>query len=165
MNRWRVELLGKGHLRAGFDCGVNDLNTFLERQAGQNARKDMSRTYVAVPEDSRGVAGYYTLSSGSIRFENLPPDAAKRLPHYPIPTAHLGRLAVDVKFQGRGLGGVLLVNALKRVRDIANDIGIHAVTVDALDKNARSFYEAHGFRSLTDDVHHLYLPLATIRQL
>jgi ribosomal protein S18 acetylase RimI-like enzyme len=165
MNTWRIERLDNRHQRDGFDCGEESLNVFLRVHAGQNARKDISRTYVAVPEESNIVAGYYTLSSGSVTFTDLPEELAKRLPGYPVPTAHLGRLAVGRQFQGRGLGGILLVDALKRVRDLADRIGIHAVTVHALNARAKSFYEAYGFLALRDDVFHLFLPMATIRKL
>lgn len=165
MSRWRIEPLAKCHSREAFDCGVDSLNVFLRSHAGQNARKDISRTYVAAPEDSDEVAGYYTISNGSVAFANVPDDLAKRLPQYPVPTAHLGRLAVDIRFQGRGLGGILLVDALKRIRDLADQIGIHAVAVHALDVRAASFYKAHGFIPLLDDASHLFLPMATIRKL
>lgn len=165
MNSWRIEPLDKTHRRDDFDCGEESLNTFLRAHAGQNARRDISRTYVALGAESDAVAGYYTLSSGSVGFQNLPDEASRRLPRYPVPTAHLGRLAVDREFQGKGLGGILLVDALKRVRETADKIGIHAVTVHALNVSARKFYEAYGFQSLRDDDLHLFLPMATIRKL
>lgn len=162
---WQIVRLGSEHDRREFDCGQTSLDEFLRRHAGQNARKDILRTYVLTQENSTTVAGYYSLSTGSTAFETLPDDLARRLPRYPIPTAHLGRLAVDRRWQGRGLGGILLVDALMRVRDIADQIGIHAVTVHSLNDRARTFYEAHGFISLHDDPHHLFLPMATVRML
>lgn len=165
MSQWRIELLDKQHQRDRFDCGEESLNTFLGDHAGQNARRDISRTYVVVAEGSVLVAGYYTLSSGSVTFADLPDDLSKRLPKYPVPTAHLGRLAVDRQHQGQGLGGILLVDALKRVCNLADRIGIHAVTVHALNDSAKRFYEAHGFLPLRDDPFHLFLPMATIRKL
>lgn len=165
MSQWRIEPLAKRHERAGFDCGEEGLNAFLRTHAGQNARRDVSRTYVAVPEGSKVVAGYYALSSGSVAFANLPDELARKLPRYPVPTAHLGRLAVDRQFQGQGLGSMLLVDALKRAAEAADRIGIHAVTVHAIDADARRFYLAHGFLELLDDRLHLFLPMATIRRL
>ena len=165
MSAWRIEPLSKQHHRADFDCGEESLNVFLQTHAGQNARRDISRTYVALPQDASSVAGYYALASGSVAFDALPDEAAKRLPRYPVPAAHLGRLAVDVRFQGRGLGGVLLVDALKRARGAADVIGICAVTVHALNDAVAHFYEVHGFLHLRDDPSHLFLPMATIRQL
>ena len=152
-------------MRKGFDCGKETLDVFLRTGARQNASKDVSRTYVAVPDGSADVAGYYTLSSGSVAFAAVPADLARRLPRYPLPTAHLGRLAVDRRFQGQGLGGILLADALKRVAALADQIGIHAVTVHAMDDQAKSFYEACGFGPFLDDPAHLFLPMATIRRL
>ena len=165
MTAWRIERLAKRHDRSDFDCGDDGLNDFLRRYAGQHACKDISRTYVALPQDSQAVAGYYTLSSGSVRLETLPDAAARRLPQYPIPTAHLGRLAVDVRIQGQDLGAILLVDALERARDLAERIGIHAVMVDAFNDKARSFYQAFGFLALKDDPYHLFLPMGTIRRV
>jgi ribosomal protein S18 acetylase RimI-like enzyme len=165
VSAYRIELLGKHHVRDEFDCGEESLNVFLQSYAGQNTRRDISRTYVALPKASDVVAGYYTLSSGSIAFVNLPDQLSCKLPKYPVPTAHLGRLAVDKQSQGQGLGGILLVDALKRVQTLADKIGIYAVSVDALNDKAKRFYEAYSFVSLLDDPHHLLLPMATIRQL
>ena len=165
MSRWLIELLDKRHKRDEFDCGEEGLNVFLRTHAGQDARRDISRTYVAVHSETGVLAGYYTLSSGSVVCENLPDEMARRLPKYPVPVAHLGRLAVDVHFQGKGLGGILLVDALKRARSTADQIGVFAVTVHALNARAKQFYEAHGFLSLLDDGMHMFLPMATIRKL
>jgi ribosomal protein S18 acetylase RimI-like enzyme len=165
MTTWRIEPLGKKHDRADFDCGRDSLNVFINRHAAQNARKDISRTYVYLPADSNVVTGYYTLSSDSITFDTLPDDLATRLPRYPVPTAHLGRLAVDARSQGSGIGGVLLVDALKRIEALAEQIGICAVTVHALDDKAVGFYQAFGFCRLKDDPYHLFLPVATVRKL
>lgn len=165
MSQWLIELPGKRHKRGAFDCGEERLNVFLRTHAGQNARRDISRTYVAVHSETGALAGYYTLSSGSVVCENLPDEMAGRLPKYPVPVAHLGRLAVDVHFQGKGLGGILLVDALKRALGTANQIGVFAVTVHALNARAKRFYETHGFLSLLDDERHMFLPMATIRKL
>ena len=165
MTTWCIEPLDRKHDRSGFDCGRESLNTFLSRHAAQNARKNISRTYVYLPADSNVVTGYYTLSSDSISFDTLPADIAARLLRYPVPTAHLGRLAVDARFQACGIGGILLFNALKRIEVLADQIGICAVTVHALDDKAICFYRAFEFRPLKDNPHHLFLPLATIRKL
>ncbi len=165
MSQWQIKLLDKQHERAGFDCGEESLNAFLRNHAGQNARRDISRTYVVTADGSPLIAGYYTLSSGSVMFADLPDELSRRLPKYPVPTAHLGRLAVDCRYQGQGLGGILLVDALNRACSLADRIGIHAVTVHALNTSAKRFYEAHGFLPLRDDSFHLFLPMATIRKL
>jgi GNAT superfamily N-acetyltransferase len=69
---------------------------------------------------------------------------------------------VDQAAQGQGLGGPLLADALKRCLGLAGQLGIHAVEVDAIDDQAKAFYEKYGFVPLLDNPRHLYLPVATI---
>lgn len=160
---WRIERLGRTHDRTSFACGKPALDEFILRRAGQYEKRSLGRTYVAVrPADSR-VLGYYTLAAGSIAFQNLPDEIARRLPGHPVPVALLARLAVDREAQGRGLGEALLFDALRRCLELAHGIGIHAVDVEAIDYQARSFYVRFGFVPLPDDELHLFLPIATIR--
>jgi len=111
------------------------------------------------------VRGYYAIAAGSVTFEQFPSKQRKRLPKYPIPVALLGRLAVDSQFQGRGLGKLLLLDALAKILRTSDSIGIHAVEVKAIDEAAKQFYLKYGFVELTDDQRHLYLPISTIRRL
>lgn len=163
--QWAIEPISKAHDRGHFDCGETSLNEYLKRYARQNAEMGISKTYVAVRPPSTRVAGFYSISTGSIEFDELPPEAARRLPKYPVPTAHLARLAVAKAEQGLGLGGVLLYDALERTARVADQIGIFAVTVDALHARARSFYLRYGFEPLRGDDLHLYLLLDTVRKL
>jgi hypothetical protein len=100
---WKVEPLTRRHDRQSFECGTAELDDFLQKHARQNADKDVSRTFVAVPPDSSRVLGYYSICAGSVDFEQLPPAAARGLPQYSLPTATLARLAVDTSDQGKGL--------------------------------------------------------------
>jgi GNAT superfamily N-acetyltransferase len=161
---WQIALLERSHRRKDFDCGEPSLSDFLRRFARQNDAKGISRTYVLLEEGSPIIVGYYTLCSGCISFATLP-DEHSQVPRYPVPTAHIARLAVDRARQGQGLGAMLLADALKRIRQISSQIGIYAVTVHALHEKAKAFYEAFGFIALKDDALHLFLPLATIRNL
>jgi ribosomal protein S18 acetylase RimI-like enzyme len=161
---WQIVPLDRSHQRDAFDCGEPSLNDYLCRYARQNDAKGVSRTFVLLEEGSPIILGYYTLSAGSVAFTTLPDDYS-RLPKYPVPTAHIGRLAVDRTRQGQRLGELLLVDALKRIRQTSRQIGIHAVTVHALHEKAKAFYEKFGFIPLKDDALHLFLPLATIENL
>ena len=160
-----IEPLAKQHVRDEFDCGNAELNTFLRKYARQNEQKGLSRTYVAVRQNARTVCGYYSLSSSSVEFVHLPEDLQRRYPRYPIPVAHFGRLAVDRREQGRGLGAYLLIDALLRVLEIADQLGIAAVEVKAIDEEARRFYLKYGFKELKDDHRHLYMPVTNIKKL
>ncbi len=162
---WAIEELSGRHDRSSFDCGSESLNEFLRRFAGQNQRLGISRTYVAVPPGSTRVEGYCSISSGAVRFVDLPDEQAKRLPRYPVPVAHLGRLAVHRPVQGLGLGRLLLMDALERIVRAARVIGIHAVEVLAEGEAARRFYRKYGFVALRDDSLHLYLSVGALRGL
>jgi GNAT superfamily N-acetyltransferase len=149
------------HDREAFDSGEPKPDEFSRRYARQNEAKGLSRTYVAVHPGESRVLGFYAVSSGAITFENVP----ERLPKYPIPVAHLGRLAVDRSVRGQGLGEFLLVDALRRVTLVAEQLGIYAVEVWAKNELARNFYLKYGFTLLVDDQFHLYLPMQVIRRL
>jgi GNAT superfamily N-acetyltransferase len=165
MPDWRVELLSNEHGRAGFSCGQPLLDQFLQQLAGQQAKRDFSRTYVVILPPASGVLGYYSLSAGSFDLGVLPEEKRRKLPKHPVPVAHIGRLAVDQSTQGQGLGAFLLLDALARCERLADEIGLHAVEVHAIDESARNFYLKYGFEPLLDDVHHLYLPMKAIRKL
>jgi predicted N-acetyltransferase YhbS len=159
VDEWRIECLGRKHVRAGFDCGKPALDEFLHALVNQYEKRNLGRTYVALRKDASRVLGYYTLASGSIAAESLPVNQAKKLPRHPVPVVLLARLAVDRSVHG----GFLLRDALSRSLDLSEKLGIHAVVVDALDDEARAFYERFGFLPLTDDALRLFLPLSTIR--
>lgn len=95
----------------------------------------------------------------------MPEELRKKLPKYPLPVALIGKLAVDKTAQGRGLGQTLLVDALKRVARIADQMAILAVEVHAIDERATQFYQKYGFQQFHDHSSHLFLPLATFRSL
>jgi GNAT superfamily N-acetyltransferase len=160
---WRIERLDRGQVREGFDCGKPSLNEFLHALVSQYEKRNLGRTYVALQEGDQRVLGYYTLASGAITAEGLPAKQAKKLPRHAVPVVLLARLAVDRGVHGRGLGGFLLRDALTRSLDLSEKLGIDAVVVDALDAEAKAFYERFGFLPLTDDEMRLFLPLSTIQ--
>ena len=140
------------------------MNLYLQEHASQNAKKGIAQTYVIVPSTViTFIGGYYSLSSGSVDFNAMPRE--KHLPRYPIPVAHLGRLAVDVSVQGEKLGKRLLLDAFSRSLKIADLAGCYAIEVKALDTAASQFYVKYGFVPLTDDPLHLYITLKSVRKL
>nr|WP_199300628.1 GNAT family N-acetyltransferase [Coleofasciculus sp. FACHB-542] len=135
----------------------------MKQYAGQNDRKGIAKTFVAIlKEDGNEVVGYYTISMSSITFDSLPEQLRKRLPRYPVPAMLIGQLAVDTSMQGRGLGKRLLMDALSKGVRLADEVGIFAVRVDALDDESKQFYLKYGFVPLIDYEFSLFLPMATI---
>ncbi len=163
---WTVERLAKHHDRADFDCGNPALSDWLRQHAGQSEAKDVTRTYVLVGPGHARISGYYAISACQVRYENLPPHSTKRLPkRMSIPAALLGKLAVERTLHGRGMGGVLLVDALRRIHGLADEIGIRTVVVDAIDDRARAFYLHYGFEPMIGYPDRQFLGVRTIQHL
>jgi len=163
MNDWRIERLDRTHLRDRFACGKPPLDDFLRTLVSQYEKRNLGRTYVAVGASDRRVLGYYKIASGAIAFDSLPAKSAKKLPHHPIPVILIARLAVDQVARGQRLGEKLLLDALDRSLELSDQLGVHAVVVDAIDQEAKRFYQKYQFTSLMDNEVHLYLPVSTIR--
>lgn len=159
-----VEPLGQHHDRAAFTCGAPALDGYLQRQATQDVRRRIAQVFVAVGDTPAFVAGYYTLSAASFSRESLPEDLARRLPRYPVPAAILGRLAVDQRWQGKGLGEFLLADAGGRVLDASERLAVFALIVDAKNERAAAFYERYGFKRFPDAPGRLFVPLETLAQ-
>ena len=154
-----VEPLGRRHDRAAFSCGLPELDRYLARQAGQDVRRRIARVFVCTAGEADAVLGYYTLSALSIDLASLPWQRARKLPRHPVPCAPIGRLAVDRSAHGRGLGGMLLADAVRRVVAAGETVAMHALIVDAANDDAKRFYERFGFAPLTDEPMRLFLPL------
>lgn len=146
-----IELLGKKHNRENFDCGKEPLNNYLKTQAGQDIKRKLSACFVLSQNDAN-IQGYYTLSNNSIPLNSFPEHIRKKLPksYNSIPTTLLGRLAIDKKYQGQGIGEILLIDALKRSYEISKEIGSFAVVVDPIDEEAERFYTKYDFIKLPD---------------
>jgi ribosomal protein S18 acetylase RimI-like enzyme len=162
----RITGIGKRHDRKHFDSGNPTLDEWFVAYARQADRKGTTRVFVGEQAgQSNRVLGFYALSAGEIAIEDLPSTQRKQLPRYPVPVVRLTRLAVARSCQGRGLGGMLLVDALRRCVDVSTQLGTVAVVVDAIDKNAATFYERYGFINLTGKPLKLFLPIVTVRDL
>lgn len=157
-----IQLLGAGHRREGFDCGDAALNDFLLRQAGQQQQRGFGKTYVALADDGVSVIGFVTASAGQVATSALSSQA--KLPRYPAPVLRIGRLAVDARHQGKGVGQDLLAFALRLAVEFSQRVGLYAVVVDAKHDKARAFYVKLGFIVCVDNPLCLYLPVATLER-
>jgi len=162
---FRIEPLSGEHDRSQFRSGSDALDRYLREQASQDTKRRIATCFVALSVGSGDVAGYYTLTATSVALNALSPEIAKKLPGYPVvPAALLGRLAVSRRYQGQGLGGVLLADAVQRTARA--ELGVFAMLVDAKDEAARRFYEHLGFALLPGEGRRLCLPIsAALRRL
>ncbi|MHB0983466.1 MAG: GNAT family N-acetyltransferase [Thiobacillus sp.] len=153
----QVRPLTGSHDRRGFDCGRPELNDWLRQVARQHQDKGLSKTFVASREALPDrICGYYALTLAELENRHLPEAWRKKLPRR-IPGVRLGRLAVDGQYQGKGLGELLLIDALTRTRRIVTEAGGIGLFVDAIDEQAAGYYRRFGFVASPDNSLLLFL--------
>lgn len=160
-----IELLDKKHNREDFDCGKELLNNYLKTQAGQDFKRKLAVCFV-LSNNEKNIQGYYTLSNNSIPLSSFPDAIRNKLPksYNAIPSTLLGRLAIDKKYQGQGIGKILLIDALKRCHEISEKIGSFAVIVDPIDEEAEKFYKKYDFIKLPDS-EKMFIATKTLQEL
>ena len=160
---FQVVRLESLHDRDSFNSGSEPLDSYFKQQVSQDVRRRVTACYVALTEDQQ-ISGYYTLASASILLSDLPAQLGKKLPRYPtVPAIRMGRLAVDQAFQGAGLGGALLADAL--TRSMRSEVAAYALLVDANDETAALFYQHHGLMALPSRALTLFVPFASVTGL
>lgn len=159
---WHEEPISKSHDRSMFDCGDVALNQFLQLHARQSHEKGGAKTYLAIADEAETILGYYTLSPASVAYERTPEVITEGLARHEVPVFRLGRLAVDVSTQGRGLGGQLLLAAGRRCLLVAMQAGGIALLIDAKNQRVASWYESYGAVPLLDTPLSLLLSFKTI---
>jgi GNAT superfamily N-acetyltransferase len=144
------------HDTLAFDCGVDTLNDWLKRRALANQNTGASKTFVVA--ENGIVSGYYALANGAASLGSVPGRVRRNMPE-PAPVMVLGRLAVDKRWQGTGLGRGLLKDAVLRTRRATEIAGIRALMVHAIDDKAAAFYVRWGFLPSPIEPRTLFLPL------
>nr|WP_255723190.1 GNAT family N-acetyltransferase [Flavihumibacter fluminis] len=157
-------ILSGSHNKESFSCGNILLDAYLHKQAKQDVKRKLAACFVLAQKTV--IKGYYTLSGLSINQNLLPAEMQRKLPpsYLKLPATLLGRLAVDSKHQGQGIGELLLIDALKRSYLASSEVASMAVVVDPIDAAAFKFYQKYGFLELPES-DKLFLPMATIAQL
>ncbi|AYL97216.1 GNAT family N-acetyltransferase [Mucilaginibacter celer] len=163
--KYQIVALNSGLDKKNFDCGNEQLNNYLHKQAGQDVKRKLCAVSAII--DNNRVIGYYTLSNTSIAREAIPEELRKKMPpsYYNLPATLLGRLAIDLQYKGQGLGEYLLIDALKKSFTASVEyIGSMAVVVDPIDEAATNFYSKYDFIKLPDSGK-MFLPMQTVAQL
>lgn len=143
----------------GFRSGEDSLDHWL-RQRALKSEGRTARTYVICPE--RSVVGYYAVSAGSLRLSALPGKIRRNAPD-PTPALLIGRLAVSLDWQGRGVGSALLRDALRRCAAAAGMVGARGVLIHALSPAAAEFYRRLGFIILDEQNGACFIPMETLQ--
>lgn len=145
-----------------FDSGTEVLNEFLSRYSLKNDALGIGKTFVAF-DGNEDVAGYFTLATAQVFYEDIPDEYRGKLPRYPIPSLRIARLAVAKNLQGKGIGKWLLAQAFLKIVHVAEITGLYFIIVDAKE-TSKSFYERYGFIKFNDKELSYFLPVETVRK-
>lgn len=161
------------HDRAAYSCGVGQVDNFFKKTANKLSKANNLRVYVMTDDDEKTVIGFYAINSHSVSYEELPERFARIRPgHGAIPAAYISMIGRDQRYKGGGYGADLLVDCLKRIAAIADQIGMAVVLLDVLEcgdeekTNRRAaLYAGYGFQPLPSMPLRMFLPVGTIRSL
>ena len=162
MTQWHEEPINKKHDRESFDCGDQTLNEFLRRYARKSHERGGAKTFLAVDDSGKTILGFYSLSPASVEYARTPDVVSRGLARHDVPGFRLARLAVDRRFQGRGMGGQLLLAAGRRCLLAAAEVGGVVMVIDAKNERVARWYARYGAVPLLDAPLMLLLPLATV---
>lgn len=132
-------------LAASFECGGAVLDEWLRRYAWQNHNSGGARVFVAIDRAADRIAAFYCLSAAEIGYAEAPARISKGMARHPIPAVLIGRLAVDRRYHGQNLGRFIVRDALLRIVETADVVGVRAIAVQAKDDRAAEFYRGLGF--------------------
>jgi GNAT superfamily N-acetyltransferase len=153
---FRLEMLRKEHPRRAFRSGQEQVDDWLGTKALQHQEKHLSVTRVLLDEGGV-IACYYTLATGQVDFSDLPAEIIRRLPRRRLPVAVLAWLGVHEAFQGRGLGRLLLAQALRDCYEAGQTFAFIAVILDCVDDAAKAFYQRFDFQEMPGHPYRLFL--------
>ena len=145
-----------------FDCEVEALNEFLSRYVLKNDELGIGKTFVALNENNQ-IAGYFTLATAQVAYQEIPDDFKEKLPKYPIPALRIARLAVNKDLKGKGIGKWLLAQAFIKAMHVADVTGLYFIIVDAKE-TSKSFYEHYGFHKFFDEDLSYFILVDTVRK-
>ncbi len=159
---WHEEPISKKHDRKSFDCGDPPLNEFFERYARQSHESGAAKTFLAINHaDNKTILGFYSLAPGALAYAETPETVRRGLARHDVPGFRLARIATDMRWQGRGLGGQLLAAAARRCLRAAAEAGGVVLIIDAKNGRAARWYTSYGAVSLSNQPLKLVMPLAT----
>jgi GNAT superfamily N-acetyltransferase len=162
---FRIERLA-GHSRQAFDCGDLTINTWFRGMASQQVNRDLAAVHVLIDQATSTVAGFYALCNFTVNATDLPDFGGKKLPALmPIPMHLIGHLGIHKPYQHRGMGRMLVNDALKRAESLSRESGSLGVVVHALDASLVPWYRQLGFLQFPEHPLQLVMTMAAIRLL
>jgi GNAT superfamily N-acetyltransferase len=159
---WHEEPISRTHDRKSFDCGDAAMNDFLQRYARQSDESGAAKTFVAIDEaDNKSILGFYSLAPGALAYADTPELLRRGLARHDVPGFRLARIAIEIRWQGQGLGGQLLAAAARRCLRAAAEVGGVVLIIDAKNDRAARWYASYGAVPLSHRPLTLVISLAT----
>jgi GNAT superfamily N-acetyltransferase len=159
---WHEEPILNKHDRKSFDCGDPSMNDFLQRYARQSHESGAAKTILAIDDaDQKTLLGFYSLAPGALAYADMPETVHRGLARHDVPGFRLARMAVDLRWQGAGLGGQLLAAAARRCLRAAAEVGGVVLIIDAKNDRAARWYASYGAVPLSNKPLTLVMSLAT----
>lgn len=160
------------HDRAAFSCGIEQVDNYFKKTANKLAQVGNVRVFVLTDPDG-GLIGFYATNAHAIHYGELPDKFRRDRPgHGHIPAAYISMIGVDLRYQGKGFGGDLLVDCLRRIANAAEDIGIRVVLLDVLDcgdpaltERRKALYASYGFAPFPSNDLRMFLPMSDVQAL
>jgi GNAT superfamily N-acetyltransferase len=157
----REEPISKKHDRKSFDCGDPLMNEFFARYARQSHESGAAKTFLAIGDANKAILGFYSLAPGALTYFETPEAVRRGLARHDVPGFRLARIAIDLRWQGQGLGGQLLAAAARRCLRAASEVGGVILIIDAKNNRAAKWYASYGAVSLSEKPLTLVMSLAT----
>ncbi|MFJ1270144.1 GNAT family N-acetyltransferase [Legionella lytica] len=159
----KPETLNKDHDLIGFDSNYPELDDWLKKYAFQAKASGSATTYIVA--DNNFVVGFYSLTVGQVNIDEASERIKKGMGKYPIPVVILARLAVHHAYQGKGIGRGMLKDAILKTFNTAEQVGVRALLVHAIDEKANAFYKRFGFEPSPLRENQLFLLLKDARKI
>ncbi|MEJ8474611.1 GNAT family N-acetyltransferase [Roseibium algae] len=160
------------HDRAAFSCGLDQVDNYFKRTSNKLQKAGNVRVSVLL-DATETLLGFYAVNAHSVDYTDLPKKYARSRPsHGSIPAAYISMIGVDHRYQGNGLEGVILIEALKKLARASETLGIAVVLLDVLDcgneeaTNRRlALYTGYGFTPLQGSPLRLFMPIQDAQAL
>ncbi len=138
----RTTLLSKNHDLSSFSCLSQELNDFLKNDALIAQNNMISRTHLCFLKDE--LVGFFTLIADTIEATAVT-DGLEHYEYRKYSSVKIARLAVDLKFERRGIGTYLLLAAIGKTLEVCENIGCRYILVDSK-RDSIGFYQKNEFK-------------------
>ena len=132
------------HDVSGFESTSSELNGFLKEDALKNQEELFSKTYLCCR--SNQLVGYVAFTTDIIRKKDIRKEEQIEIPYKEYPAIKIARLAVDKKYERRGVGRFLLLAAVGKALKISDEVGCRFITVDSKQDSIEFYEKSGGFK-------------------